>query len=171
MYFKMSDTELIKADECVSELRKSFYSIVAGSEAATLPERAIAAYLWIDQLARNVREWKKLAEDSLIEWLEYNKCDIEICDLRYYVGKDKKVKVEDKEAVVKALLNSCGGDISALCEALASEPFKYATVKSLVGPEKHKELFDISYTSDIKTGAPKKKLKVVDKNFLPGVSI
>lgn len=105
-------------------------------------------------------------EEAAIKWIELNG-EIEDGEKRYYVGTQTTRKCLNVRATVEAILTETGGDLDAFTSALSTSAFKPAMACQILG-EKANGLFETVTAKDLKTGAPKKKLKGVDPKRLKG---
>jgi len=84
-------------------------------------------------------------------------------DRRWTIGKDKKTKSLDDTAILHAILEATQGDVGRLTTGpdgvLGSQPWKPATVKSIIGTEAFERLFKTTYDETL-------KLKVIDDTHL-----
>lgn len=112
-----------------------------------------------------IRELGSMAEEAAIQWIEANG-DIEVGDVRYYVGTNRTTKCTDTRATMEAALNATGGDIDAMCELLSSGAWKPGACRKTLSPDDFDMLFTTSETLDLKTGKPKRGLQRVDQRFI-----
>jgi len=135
---------------------------VAAFEADETPER-VAQVLRLRNILKDlVKVFDADLDKSLFEWLQANG-ELEVGEIRYYVGNEKKTKCKDRQATLEALLESTDGDVSGLTDALVKEPFKQGSVRGIVGHNRHAELFETEKVEDTKTGKPKKSVKSIDR--------
>ena len=84
-------------------------------------------------------------------------------DRRWTIGKDKKTRSLDDTAILHAILEATQGDVGRLTTGpdgvLGSQPWKPATVKSIIGTEAFERLFKTTYDETL-------KLKVIDDTHL-----
>lgn len=119
-----------------------------------------------------LKELVSSIEACLIDHIIATKKDVEIgIGRKWYVTQEKKTVCINNDAVLYAVLEASGGDVSKLSSGangvLVASPWKYNAVKSIVGIEKFNELFKTVYSKDAKTGMNLKVLSVSDENFKP----
>ncbi len=126
----------------------------------------------LDQVAiaqRQAREFKRLAEEAVIEWIDKHG-ELTVGDIRYYVGTTKTVKAVDNANIGDALLEVTGGDVDRLNECLTSNPWKHGQVRKVLEQFGAESMFDDLFTTetrkDLKTGKPTRSLKRADERFL-----
>lgn len=118
----------------------------------------------IDRLKQLTRELAFKAEEIACGVITQHG-DIEIGEIRYYVGAEKTTKCIDKPGTLSALLDAKAGDFEAVCATLASDPFKYGAVRATVGEETFAKLFKTDTKIDLKTGKPLHGLQRFDGRF------
>ena len=96
-------------------------------------------------------------------WITVNG-EFECNGTRYYVGPKKVTKCINKAAVFDAMLAHCGGDMSAACEFIASEPWKHGSIAKELSPAQFKQLFEVTFVDELKEGKP--KLNKADQRFI-----
>ena len=118
-------------------------------------------------LVKQAREDVKTGEQAVMAWMKANGItDLEVSeDIRYYVGTVKRTKILDLRATAEAILDATGGDLDAFCEALSANAIKPGHAKKLLG-KAWGDHFDVTEELDLKTGKPKKALKLADKRYL-----
>lgn len=137
-----------------------------GQEAIALLDHAKAAQEAAAEVVRRVKS-------ALVQWIEANR-DIEVGDVRYYVGVEKKTKpLIPPPAMFRRLAELLGGDEEATLACLASAAFKHGEVKGRLAESLgeqadaiYAELFETIEELELKTGKPKKSLQSVNKKFL-----
>ena len=90
---------------------------------------------------------------------------IEIGDIKYYAGTEKKTVCRDTRATAEAVLDATKGDLDTFCEQLASQPWKYGALKTLLGKERWAQFFEVQEKPSLETGKPVKKLLTVNTRF------
>lgn len=134
-------------------------------------ERIIALHAHVCVLKKMAKEWSELAEKKFVSVLiahggEDGPAEVNVGDLRFYVGTEKKVTPKDNGAVLESLLTASNGDVSTVVQALSSNPWKQGQVRQIVGDAEHNELFHTALVADLKTGKPRKGLRCVDTRFI-----
>jgi len=153
----------------VSELnpiQKCDEAIALIEDGVASKEEVMAAMAFKQKLGEISRAINHRFEEAAIKWIEANG-EIEDGEKRYYVGTSTTRKCRDVRRTVEGLLTETGGDLDAFTSALSSNAFKPATACTILG-EKANDLFETVTAKDLKTGAPKKKLKSVDPKRLKG---
>lgn len=115
--------------------------------------------------ASRARDIKSLCEGKLAEWIDKNG-EINLGEVRYYVGTTKTHKPKDIRGAVADLLDACHGDLDAFCDLLSSNPFKCGEVKKAL-QDKFEQSFLTEFKLDLRTGKPARELKQVNTRFLP----
>jgi hypothetical protein len=77
---------------------------------------------------------KKRMDEALIDWIKVNG-PLFIGDQMVYAGKDKRTKCVDIPGCLEAILTEVGGDFTAFCSLLASQPIKYGAAKQVLGDQ------------------------------------
>ena len=127
-------------------------------------EEALDLMAQVERFKALGRQLHQQLEASLIQFIEANG-DIEVGEKRWYVGTDKSYKRKaDIEDAVQALLEVTGGDLQAFCALLSSGALKPAACRTVLG-DRFTDLFETVVEKDLKTGAPKKAVKVFDARF------
>jgi hypothetical protein len=132
----------------------------------------VELHAYIGLIKKMVKQWDELAEKKFVAVLiahggPEGPAEVNVGNLRYYVGTEKKVTPRDNADVLEALLLASNGDVSTVVEALRSDPWKPSQVRQIVGEAKHRKLFRTSFASDLRTGKPRKGLRCIDTRFLP----
>lgn len=117
----------------------------------------------VQHAEERMKEIKRVMTEGLIAWIEKNG-DLEIGDIRYYVGTQKRIKCIDPQAVIDEFLNNYSYE--DLVSSMSSQPFKYGTVRAKIGDARFDELFMTGEAPDLKTGKPKKVVKQVDAKYV-----
>lgn len=127
-------------------------------------EAALSLMADVERFQAAAREAKRQLEAALIQFIDANG-DIELGDKRWYVGHDKSYKRRtDLEVAVSALLEATGGDVAAFCGLLSSGALKPAACRLVLG-ERFADHFETVVERDLKTGAPRRAVKVHDARF------
>lgn len=153
-------SELTKANP-LSELESSIAAIDA-----TTPHDVVAEIVTrVDYFKGAAKQLDTLLKEALLEYLNEPGKELIIGENRYYIGTKKKVVSGDKGKLLEALLESSGGDFEAVAEVLASQPFKHGACKGVLG-DAWGDHFTELVEDDVKTGKPKKEIKVVNDRFI-----
>lgn len=146
----------------LQELNGAVLAINDESDAAKVCE----AIDLIDHYKRAIREADKLLKEQLIDWIGRNG-ELTIGDKRYYVGYTKKTKPVNMERLCEAAITHAAGDFGTFAEALSANAFKPGACKALLGDEWDQHFYTETL-DDVKTGKPKKDVKVIDERFTKG---
>ena len=127
-------------------------------------ERALEVWDRVEFAKITIRAISALLNEALVDWINANG-DLQVDETRrLYVGTTKKVTSNNQQALLEALLDATGGDVEALVKCMAASAFKHGACRTLL-----KEAWDTHFTSetveDLKTGKPKKTVKLLDDKF------
>ena len=152
----------------LEDIQNQLVAINIGSEDA--PELLREVMSHAKSQASVLRDLTRHIEQAIIEHIETTGLDIELLDgKRWYVGKDKIIKSNDDTAVMHAVLDATGGDVAKFTTGadgvLASSPWKFGAVKTLLGEDRFATLFTTTYKTSLETGKTIKVLKVADPAF------
>ena len=146
--------------------RNKLMRLAASLATAEDAERALEALSLGDVLVRQAREDLDTVKQAVIEWMIATGSEIETIDgKRYYVGVNKRTKIRDLGVTVEAILHAVGGDIEAFVEALSSNAIKPGHAKKVLG-DAWGDHFEVTEIDDLKTGKPKKVLKLADDRYI-----
>ena len=98
-----------------------------------------------------VRDFKQTLAADMISWIKKNG-DFRMGNIRYSVGRKKRVKVRDGATALGSLCESTGGDVDAVAGLMSAQPWKHGAVKKEIGEDKFAELFEEIFEDDLKTG-------------------
>jgi hypothetical protein len=121
----------------------------------------ICASDWLMSRARAIH---RLKNEIGVNWIEHNG-EFDLGHAHYSVGYAYVVKCRDVAQAGHAVLAAAGGDFDQLLATLVSQPFKHASVRSLIGATLHGQLFDARRTGRLVNGVPERILKRVDTRF------
>jgi hypothetical protein len=150
-------SEQVAPSQSLESLRSEAVSIASEQSA----ERVADIFTRVKSAKAYMREIEASLEAALIDWIEEHG-DLQVCEKRYYVGRETKVSCTDKAGAIEAILRASYGDVATLLGVLCSEPFKPGATLVLVGPEAFQQCFASEVTKDLKTGKPKRVLKQVN---------
>ena len=172
----MSNFNLIEDDEFVpvvtgeptafrerslSEIEREVLSLANTASLDSLCA-ALDASDWLLARARTIHH---LAKQIAVSWIDSNG-EFDIGDIHYSVGYSVAIKCLSVPQTAHAVLDAAAGDLDRLLEVLVSQPFKHASVRSLIGRPLHDKLFAARRTASLKNGVPGRDLKRVDRRFL-----
>lgn len=137
---------------------------IASLPSAKAVEEVLAVMNDVERFQIKAREIKGQLDAALIAYIDEHG-EIELGDKRWYVGNETDYKQRtDIETTVSAILEVTGGDLSAFCSLLASDALKPGACKKALG-DRFGELFEAVKKPDLKTGKPKRIVKVADQRF------
>lgn len=155
-------TDLPEKHMTLADLLEAVFSL---NEDAPMAQ-VVATMDKLKAFQQTLNEYKRLMEDGVIDWIKKNG-EIEVGDLRLYVGEERKIKCRDFKGTLEAILSASGGDMEALVSCLSSNAFKPGACRETLPPSKYRDLFVTTVEPDLKKGiAKKQKLLSVNKNFL-----
>jgi hypothetical protein len=115
----------------------------------------------LEWLIRRAKEVKDELESRMVEKIQAHG-EFVIGEVRYYVGNPKKVKCQSNADTLNAMLAYCGGDVERLSDCLASDAWKYGTVRTLLEEAGKSEVYDLLFETttepELKEGKPLKRL-------------
>jgi hypothetical protein len=131
------------------------------------PETALHAWLDLtDVLLARARQVRQMIESLAIEWISANG-PTHFGDITYTVGYPKTVRCTDAVRCLGLVLDACGGDLDAAVAYLRSDPFKYGSIRNLLGEPVYAEMFKTETKPKLVEGKPQKELVKIDTRFLP----
>lgn len=132
---------------------------------ADLRSRYHAAY-------QRAREQLALIDSSIVEHIEANGGKpIRVSDeLELRAVTDKTTKCVDNERAAYVLIHEVGGDILRFAQFLAAGAFKPGACKSVLDPGVYSRLFTTEVKTKLESGAPKRRLALVNPKLLPAGS-
>lgn len=150
-------------DSNLDLLSKTDEAIAAIESGEATREQVIAALAFMDRLSAVRTNLKTRIDGACLQWVKQNG-EFDDGVKKYYVGKDKTVKVRNLRNCVQSVLTHLGGDIDSFILCLSTGAFKPATtIKALeaagVSKDEVGELFETTVSEDL-------KFKAVDKRFL-----
>lgn len=143
---------------------------VASLELDSPADQVREAILLVDALEKTTRTLARNLDASVIAWLDANGGSIEIGDVRYYVGRDKRVKCRDVRRTLESLLDATGGAIDEVCRCLSSNALLPAQVKQRLGETVYHEHFSEEIVPDLTTGKPRRVVKSVNPQWVKGAA-
>jgi hypothetical protein len=151
--------------------------MLASSTIAEVEDRAMA--LLIDAPEADLQNWLILSsvlsaraklirqriEQLAIKWIETNG-PIVAGDLQYTVGYRKAVRCVDRQRTLDLILESSGGDLNALLDHLRADPYKYGSVRGLIGESNYKDVFKSESRPKLHCGSPQIELLAINTRYL-----
>lgn len=149
----------------VNDLIQQTESAILGLDFETATrEQVLQSIDIIAGLKAKVKELDTNHKAALLAWLQFNG-DLEVGELRYYVGTDKHTKCNNNRQTVEAILNACAGDVDSLASCIASDGLKTGACKTVLGDDGFASHFTTIVVSDVKTGKPKRKVLTANNRF------
>lgn len=138
--------------------------VLSVSRESTLDDlcAALDAAEWLLTRARTI---ERLAKQIAIAWIDRNG-EFDVGDTHYSVGYAYTVRCLDIPQTANAVLQAAAGDLDRLFDVLVSQPFKHASVRTVIGRPLHERLFESRRTAALKNGVPQRDLKRADGRFL-----
>lgn len=131
---------------------------------AAIRDRLYTARLQLISAGQIQRDLKKKVEQLMIVDIDAHG-RYEAGEESLYVAPDRTHKPIDLFAVVEALLQKVGGDVSEFVSCLASDAIKPGRARELLGESLFALLFETIEKRDLK-GKPIKALQTVNKRFV-----
>ena len=144
----------------LTKLRESILAIHNEAEA----DQVCKAIDKIDAYKRAIKDIDATFKEALIDWINRNG-EVTLGTKRYYVGTTKKTKPRDLQRLTEAAITACQGDFAAFCEALSSNAYKPGKCREILGDDWGDHFYE-EVVQDVKTGKPKKDVKVIDERFV-----
>jgi hypothetical protein len=167
--FENEGEDISRADhESLAE--QSLSRIEANAAALTSDVAAQDILMWLDRsawLLERVRTFRRFVEQAAIAWIDANG-DLQLGPLRFTVGVQSITRCLDVRATIHALLSACGGDVDAVAQYLAANPYKYGSCRSIRSPEVYRRLFLTERRPKLINGTPQKQLIRSDDRFVRG---
>ena len=117
-------------------------------------------------LLQRAREIRGHMEQVAIEWIEIHG-PITVGDICYSVGCPKTVRCLDVARCLRLVLAGCGGDVDGVAPYLRADPWKYGSVRSLLGESAFEQVFRSEWTPKLVEGRPQQQLQQTNTRFLP----
>jgi hypothetical protein len=117
-------------------------------------------------LVARAKEIRRMVEQVAIEWINKNG-PVQVGDIEYTVGHNKTVRCVDVPRCTNLILESGAGDVSSIVNSLRTDPFKYGTVRSLIGEANFFEVFRTETKPKILYGTLQPQLLKANLRFFP----
>ena len=117
-------------------------------------------------LLQRAREIRHRMEQVAIEWIVIHG-PVTVGDVRYSVGCPKTVRCLDAARCLRLVLAGCGGDVDGVAPYLRAEPWKYGSVRSLLGESDFEQVFRSEWKPKLVEGRPQRQLQQTNTRFLP----
>jgi hypothetical protein len=140
-------------------------SVVCGVNHELTEDQVAAAIDALETLSVKVREWKRLLDDGLRDWLETNKRDLVIGSVRYYLAHPKETNCRSDKETLVSLLERFGPEYVAE-QFLAARWFKAGAIKAELEPDEFARLFDVVEKVKVEEGKPRKQVQKIDERFV-----
>ncbi len=130
------------------------------------PENDLQQWLNLSEvLTTRAREIRQMVERIAIQWINANG-PMRMGDMLYTVGHYKTVHCTDVPRCVDLVLEASGGDMAGLIANLRTDPFKYGSVRSAIGPSLFHQVFREETKPVLRAGVPQKQLVRTNLRFL-----
>lgn len=116
-------------------------------------------------LVSRVKTIRRNLEQIAVEWIEIHG-PIDMGDIRYIVGHPKVVSCTAVVRCTHMVLESCGGDVDALTECFSSVPYKYGSVRRLIGDEQFGQVYREERRPKLVEGKVQPQLLRIDQRFV-----
>ncbi|HEX8341427.1 MAG TPA: hypothetical protein VF624_11010 [Tepidisphaeraceae bacterium] len=137
-----------------------------------------AAFLAVDEPEVQLQHWLNLSaallervkvlrervEQTAIAWIDANG-PVQVGDIRYSIGVSKTVKCTDAARCLQLVLDACRGDLDALTTHLRADPFKYGSVRTLLGESLYDQVFCTETKPKLVEGKPQPTLIKTNTRF------
>jgi hypothetical protein len=118
------------------------------------PETTLHAWLDLtDVLLARARQVRQMVERLAVEWISANG-PTHFGDITYTVGFPKTVRCTDAVRCLGLVLDACGGDLDAAVSYLRSDPFKYGSIRNLLGEPAYGAMFKTETKPKLVEGKP-----------------
>lgn len=144
----------------------SLRSSVLGLSAEASVEQIADVLGRVEIATKALREIKALAEERVLEHVREHG-SFEIGGIRYYEGTKKTTRCINPIGTAEAILSAISGDLEQFVAVLSAQPYKHGAVKTLIGEDRWRGLFEVREEVELETGKPKKELCIVNEKFLP----
>jgi hypothetical protein len=117
-------------------------------------------------LLQRAREIRHRMEQVAVEWIQLHG-PLAVGDIRYSVGCPKTVRCLDVARCLRLVLAGCGGDVDGVAAYLRADPWKYGSVRSLLGESEFEQAFRSEWKPKLVEGRPQRQLQQTNTRFLP----
>ena len=87
-------------------------------------------------------------------------------DLEYTVGYRNEVKCLGRQRTLDFILEASGGDLGSIVDHLRAEPFKYGSIRGLIGQTDYQQVFKAVARPKLNCGAPQLELLATNVRYL-----
>ena len=125
---------------------------------------------WLDLsavLVTRAKEVRRAVETAALAWIDVNGA-LDVGDVRYAAGTATTVRCLDACRCAELVLAAVGGDVTALVAYLRSDPWKYGSVRQLLGDDGFATVFRSEHRPKLVEGRPQKQLIRNDRRFTHG---
>jgi len=123
---------------------------------------------WLDLsavLVARAREVRRAVEAAALAWIEANG-PLDVGGIRYTAGTATAVRCLDACRCAELVLTAVGGDVTTLVAYLRSDPWKYGSVRQLLGEEAFATVFRSEHRAKLIEGhPPQRQLVRTDRRF------
>ena len=140
-------------------------ALVMPLELTDPPDEALHRLHAADFIAQWAAELRRGFRQSLAAWLETNG-DLQAGpDVRYYAGVSKVWACSAVIETLDRVLAACGGDLERVCDHLRSDPWRPASVRTLLAEDEFLRLFRLRNEREVREGKPKQVIRI-DTRFV-----
>jgi hypothetical protein len=128
------------------------------------PEVELQSWLNLSSvLTARVKQIRQRIEQIAIKHIETHG-PIVCGDLEYTVGYRNEVKCIDRQRTLD--FEASGGDLGSIVEHLRAEPFKYGSIRGLIGQSNYQQVFKAVARPKLNCGAPQVELLATNLRYL-----
>jgi hypothetical protein len=131
-------------------------------------EPEIELHNWLNLtsvLVARARQIRQQIEQIAIKWIEANG-PVVSGDLEYTVGYRREVRCLDRQRTLDMILECSGGDLSTIVDHLRADPYKYGSVRGLIGESKYNQVFKAKSRPKLHCGVPQIELLATNTRFV-----
>jgi hypothetical protein len=139
--------------------------LVCAATANSPVDQIAAAIDAADWLLARAKTIHSLMQEVAIGWIEKNG-PFDVGPIRYSSGYSTITKCVNVPGAGTAILAAVGGDLATFYSLLVAQPFKPASVRSVLDQPIYRSLFATRRTGKLICGVPPRVLKREDKRFI-----
>jgi hypothetical protein len=130
------------------------------------PEVELQSWLNLSSvLTARVKQIRQRIEQIAIKHIETHG-PIVSGDLEYTVGYRNEVKCLDRQRTLDLILEASGGDLGSIVDYLRAEPFKYGSIRGLIGLTNYQKVFKNVARPKLNCGAPQLELLATNVRYV-----
>jgi hypothetical protein len=131
------------------------------------PETELQSWLILSSvLVARAKQIRQRIEQAAIKYIETHG-PVVAGDLEYTVGYRKEVKCLDRQRTLNLILVATGGDLGAIVDHLRADPYKYGSIRGLIGEANYHQVFKTVSRPKLHCGAPQVELLATNTRYLP----